>query len=68
MKKRRHVKQTLTLEERLAEDTAQLREQARKMKPGVALDYIEMRIRQNECAAQFTEWLRSSPGPQPSER
>jgi hypothetical protein len=58
---RRRFKQRLTLEERLLEDIAQLREQARNMKPGVALDQVLRRIRQNETASHMSEWL-ASPG------
>ena len=61
MTKRRRFKQTLTLEERLAEDTEQLREQAKLLPPGNTLDQVLKRIRQNETAANMTEWL-NSPG------
>lgn len=59
MNKRRRFKQTLPLEQRLVEDTARLREQARAMRPGPALDSILKRIRRNETAAHLTEWLKS---------
>ena len=61
MTTRRHFKQTVTLQERLAEDTEQLREQAKLLPPGNALDQVLKRIRQNETAAHITEWL-NSPG------
>ena len=61
MKKRRRFRQTSTLVERLAEDTEQLREQAKGLQPGTALDHIQKRIRQNETAAHMSEWL-NSPG------
>ena len=61
MPKRRRFKQTSTLEERLAEATEQLRQQAKILKPGPALDQVNKRIRQNETAANMTEWL-NSPG------
>ena len=61
MTRRRRFKQILTLEDRLAEDTEQLREQAKMLSPGPALDQINRRIRQNETAAHMSEWL-TSPG------
>ena len=60
--KRRRFKQTHSLEERLAQDTAKLRKQANKLPPGPAQEDIERRIRQNEAATDFCEMLRS-PGP-----
>ena len=59
--KRRRFKQTSSLEERLIEDTAQLREQAKMLPPGALHDHVLRRIRQNETAAHMTEWL-NSPG------
>ena len=56
---RRRFKHTLTLEERLVEDTALLRDQARHMKPGVALDQVLRRIQQNETAVHISDWLES---------
>ena len=41
---RRRFKQAFTLEERLAQELEQLREQASNMKPGVALDQVLRRI------------------------
>lgn len=58
---RRRFKQAFTLEERLAQELEQLREQAKNMKPGVALDQVLRRIRQNETASRMSEWL-TSPG------
>ena len=64
MKKRRRIKQTSTLEERLAADTEQLRKKAKTLKPGVALDHVNERIRQNETTAHISEWL-NTPGLHP---
>ncbi len=58
---RRRFTQTATFEERLAEDTERLRQQAKAMKPGVARDAVLRRIRQNESALNLSEWL-GSPG------
>jgi hypothetical protein len=58
---RRRFSYTRSPQERLADDIALLREQAKNMKPGVALDQVLRRIRQNETASHMSEWL-SSPG------
>ena len=63
MIKRRRFKQAATLEERLVQDINQLRDRAKKMKPGAALDKVLQRIRQNEAAAHMNEWLKT-PGSQ----
>ena len=60
MQKRRRFKQTQSLEERLAQDTAQLREQAKTLPPGQAREIIMRRITQNEAACNLCEMLRSS--------
>jgi hypothetical protein len=54
---RRRFKHRLTLEEQLVENAALLRDQATK--PGVALDEVLRRIRQNETAAHISDWLES---------
>ena len=59
MAERHRFTQTATLEERLAEDTERLRQQAKAMKPGVARDNVLRRIRQNETASNISEWLGS---------
>ena len=64
MAERRRFKHTTSLEERLSEDTEPLREQAKALPPGAALDQVLRRIRQNETAAHMTEWL-NSPGLRP---
>jgi hypothetical protein len=58
---RRRFKPVLTFKERLAQEMEQLRDQAKNMKPGVALDQVMDRIRQNETAAAMDDWLRSPP-------
>jgi hypothetical protein len=62
---RRRFKHRQTLEERLADDIAQLRDQAKNMKVGVALDQVLRRIRESEMASRRSELL-SSPGLQVS--
>jgi len=59
MIKRRRFHQTLTLEDRLAQETEQLHRQAENLKPGVALDEVVGRIRQNEAASSMSASLRS---------
>jgi hypothetical protein len=66
MQKRRRFKQTQSLEERLAQDTAQLREQAKALPPGRARELIMRKITQNEAAHHLCEILRS-PAAQHSE-
>jgi hypothetical protein len=57
--KRRRFKQIHSLEERLAQASAKLRRQAKKLPPGPAQEDIERKIRQNETATDFCEMLRS---------
>ena len=57
--KRRRFKQTQSLEERLARDTAHLREQAKMLPPGRVRENVMHRIRQNEAASHFCELLHS---------
>jgi hypothetical protein len=64
MQKRRRFKHTSTLTERLAEDTAQLQEQAKMLPAGLTRDHVMRRIRQNETAGDLCLWL-NSPGLQP---
>ena len=59
MQKRRRFKQAMSLEERLAEDTAQLREQVKLLPHGPTRDVVLRRIRQNETASHISDWLRS---------
>lgn len=57
--KRRRFKQTQSLEERLVQDTADLRDQAKALPPGPARQHIIHRIAQNEAAYDLCELLRS---------
>jgi hypothetical protein len=61
---RRRFKQTKTLEERLAEEAARLREEARGTPPGIARERLIRRARQAETGSHMSQWLRS-PGLQP---
>jgi hypothetical protein len=66
MIKRRRVKQTDILEDRLAAEAIRLREQASIMKPGTDRDDTLRKARQAETGARMSEWLRS-PGLRPPE-
>ena len=57
--KRRRFKQTHTLQERLAEDTERLLEQAKVLPLGSDRSKIDRRITQNKAAIQLCEMLRS---------
>lgn len=61
MLKRRRVKQTMTLHQRLADEAAALRAQARALAPGRAREMLLRRARQDEMAMQIEAWL-NSPG------
>jgi hypothetical protein len=62
MIKRRRVKQTDILEDRLSLEAIRLREEAKGMNPGPAREAILRKARQT--GAHMSEWLRS-PGLQP---
>ena len=59
MQKRRRFKQSSTLEDRLSEDTEQLREQLKLLPPGPVRQQVLRRIRQNDTASHLSEWLQS---------
>jgi hypothetical protein len=58
---RRRVKQTTSLEQRLADEAKRLREQARLLPHGAIRETVILKARQTEVAAHMSEWL-SSPG------
>ncbi len=59
-------KQTVSLEERLAEEAKRLRAEAKLLPPGAARDALIRRARQAEIGSHMSEWLRS-PGLRPPE-
>ena len=61
---RRRVKQTQSLEERLAEEAKRLRAEAKLLAPGAARDQLIRRAREAETSSHMSEWLRS-PGLHP---
>jgi len=62
--RRRRFRQTKSLEERLADEAARLREQAELLPPGQLRDEVLRKARQAETGAHMSEWL-TSPGLQP---
>jgi hypothetical protein len=58
---RRRFEQAASLEERLAEQTQRLREEANSLPPGIAREQAIRKTRQAETGAHISEWL-SSPG------
>jgi hypothetical protein len=65
MQRRRRFKQTVCLEQSLAQEAERLREQAKKLPPGSERETLR-RARQAETGSHLSEWLRS-PGLQPPE-
>ena len=64
MQRRRRFKQTISLEERLAEEARRLREEAESLPHGPVRDEALRRARQAETGSHMSEWLRS-PGLRP---
>ncbi|KJC35285.1 MULTISPECIES: hypothetical protein [unclassified Bradyrhizobium] len=56
---RRRFKQIHSLEERLAQEAARLRERARKLPPGSEREALLRKARQAETGSHMSEWLRS---------
>ena len=59
MSKRRRFKQTVSLEERLAEEARRLREEAELLPHGPVRDAALRKARQAETASHMSDWLRS---------
>ncbi|MEH2485775.1 hypothetical protein V1280_001714 [Bradyrhizobium sp. AZCC 2230] len=59
MSERRRVKQTRSLEERLAEEARRLREEAELLPHGPVRDAALRRARQAETGSHMNEWLTS---------
>jgi hypothetical protein len=60
----RHLVQTPSLEQRLAQEAVRLRNEARGTPHGVERERLIRKARQAEAASHLGEWLRS-PGLQP---
>jgi hypothetical protein len=61
---RRRFTQSKSLKERLVDEAANLREQAKLLQPGPVRDAMLRKARQTDTASHIDEWLRS-PGLQP---
>lgn len=64
MPDRRRIKQTQSLEERLAHEAKNLREQAKLLPPGAVREALLRKAQQTETASDLSGWLRS-PGLRP---
>ena len=64
MKIRRRFRQTITLEERLADEAKRLRDEAKKLPPGPEQAELLRKARENEMVAEVVSWI-TSPGLQP---
>jgi hypothetical protein len=59
MQHRRRFKQTVSLEDRIAEEARRLREEAELLPHGPVRDAAMRRARQAETGSHINEWLRS---------
>ena len=59
MQNRRRSKQTVSLEERLADEATRLREEANLLPPGAIREALIRKARQAETGSHMSEWLRS---------
>lgn len=60
MQRRRRFKQVTTLQDRIAEWAAGVREQANEMQPGPERDELLMKLRQAETAMHLEDWANST--------
>jgi hypothetical protein len=56
---RRRFKQTISLKDRLASFSQEIREKAAKLRPGAEQDALLKKARQADTAAHLTEWANS---------
>ena len=66
MQKRRRFMQTVSLEERLAQEAERLREEAKKLPHGPEREILLRTARQAKTGSYMSEWLRP-PGLYPPE-
>lgn len=59
MLRRHRVKQSQSLEERLAEEAKRLRAEADLLPPGAVREAVLRKARQAETGSHMSEWLRS---------
>jgi hypothetical protein len=62
---RRHIKQFMSLKDRLAAFAEEMREKAAKLKPGIEQDDLLIRARQADNAQHVEEWINSPGLPPP---
>lgn len=67
MKRRRRIKQSLTLGERLAKEAERLREEAKALPAGPRQERLLQKARQDEMVDHMAEWI-TSPGLRPPKR
>jgi hypothetical protein len=58
--KRRRIRSDKTFEERLGEESVQLRKRAETLPQGLERDHVLRKARQCETGSHMTDWLRSS--------
>jgi hypothetical protein len=61
VKRRRRVRQTVSLQDRLAQQARDDRDQARRLPPGREREELLRHARRAESASQMTEWLTFPP-------
>jgi hypothetical protein len=57
VKRRRRVRQTVSLQDRLSQQAREDRDQARSLPPGREREELLRRARRAESASQMTQWL-----------
>jgi len=62
--RRRRFKQTMSFQDRLAQEAERFKDAAKNLPPGPQKELYLQRVRQAETAAHIDDWL-SSPGLQP---
>jgi hypothetical protein len=65
VKKRRRLRQTTSLAERLTQEASRLRDRARTLSAGPEQAQLWLKVRQAETALRIDEWLASAGGPPP---
>ena len=60
MKIRRRFKQTVTLEDRLANEAKRLRDEAKKLPPSPEQEELLRKAREDEMVAKIAGWITSS--------
>jgi len=65
-KRRRRLKQTTTLAQRLTQEASRLREQAMSLSPGSEQASLWRKVRQAETALRIDAWLAAPDGHRPA--